>query len=628
MVGIRIPVFRLSGRSRQMSAAAVSVSLHFVLLLGLAYLTHAPRRAPAAIRIETRLDRERDMPEFNRLADEVVPPSEALSFFGTASRVRGDAGGGSASVAGLGSGRGGIIPNGVVDQRLIPEAKVAVRPGMGDLPGRTNLDLSVNVKGDPLAEASDLGQAMDQLTREILLMLRERQVLVVWLFDESNSMKDEQAEIRDRFERVYDELGLSGQVQGDTLLTAVASYGEKTHFITDKPTSDRDKIRSAIAAVPTDPSGKENVSTAVQEIVARYSRFWTQGRRRVAIVILTDESGDDGGHIEEAVAAVQKIRSPVYVLGRQSIFGYPFARLIWRDPYGRVFYPLMHRGPESPDIECLQYNGFYERWDEHSSGFGPYELVRLARDSGGIYFILPSDELYIKEQRYDLNSMREYVPEYVSRVEYFKRRESSPLRSSLHSIIRGTENFRLASRFTGIRFSMRRDQFDPAASKSLETVRQYRTALENAYLNLERLQAQRDREPSQRWRAQYDLIRAQVLSYTVKMVDYESILTHLLAEHPPPKGPADPKLPRNNHWAIDPGKKQFTDAKIIGERTDRARSLLEEVISRHPGTPWEHFARWEMNRGFGMELHEYYVNPNPPPSPPSTIPPKVEVPNF
>ena len=312
MVGFRFPTLGLSGRSRQMSAAAVSVSLHFLLLLTLAYLTHAPRRTPAAVRIETRLQRERDMPEFNRLADEVVPASETLSFFGTASRVRGDVGGGSASaVEGNGSGRGGSIPNGAVDQRLIPEAKVAVRPGMGDLPGRTNLDLSVNVKGDPLAEASDLGQAMDQLTREILLMLRERQVLVVWLFDESNSMKDEQAEIRDRFERVYDELGLSGQVQGDALLTAVTSFGEKTHFITDKPTSDREKIRSAIAAVPTDPTGKENVSTAVQEIVARYSRFWTQGRRRVAIVILTDESGDDGGHVEDAVAAVQKIHAPV-----------------------------------------------------------------------------------------------------------------------------------------------------------------------------------------------------------------------------------------------------------------------------------------------------------------------------
>ena len=33
-------------------------------------------------------------------------------------------------------------------------------------------------------------------------------MLVVWLFDESDSMKDDQKEIRERFHKVYEELGL------------------------------------------------------------------------------------------------------------------------------------------------------------------------------------------------------------------------------------------------------------------------------------------------------------------------------------------------------------------------------------------------------------------------------------
>ena len=48
---------------------------------------------------------------------------------------------------------------------------------------------------------------------------------VVWLFDQSNSMKDDQKEIRDRLDLVYDQLGIVGTDNSQALLTAVASYG-------------------------------------------------------------------------------------------------------------------------------------------------------------------------------------------------------------------------------------------------------------------------------------------------------------------------------------------------------------------------------------------------------------------
>jgi hypothetical protein len=590
--------------------------LHLAVLLVLALWTRTVRAPLRSVTIDTRLTRAREMPEFNQLAPEVVQATGVVSFYGSAAAVQGER---SEPVT---------TPQQKVDHTLLPDARATLRAGTLDMPGRTSLDLAVRVKGEPMAEASDIAQAMDRLTREILLMLHERPVLAVWLFDESNSMKDEQAEIRDRLERVYDELGLSGQVRGDALLTSVVSFGDQVHFHTDRPTADREQIRRAIDSVPIDPSGKENTCAAILEVVAKYNRFWTQGRRRVAIILLTDESGDDGGRVEEALAAVQKGHMPVYVLGRQSIFGYPFARLVWRhEATGRVFYPPIRRGPESADVECLQYNGFYERWDEQSSGFGPYELVRLCRDSGGIYFIMPSEELYVKEQRYDLASLREYVPEYLARREYAMQRSASPLRSGLAAVIQATRDFRVVAPHHDLNFPMRRDRFDPAARKSLDTVRRYRAALENAYQALERLAPERDREPSRRWRAHYDLIHAQVLAYAVKMIEYESILTHLLNEHPTPKGPADPKRPRTNHWSIRPSSKQFSDPKVIAAATARATSLLQEVSARHANTPWDQFARWELSRGFGLALHEYYVDPNPPPTPPRPSV-KIDVPNF
>ena len=96
---------------------------------------------------------------------------------------------------------------------------------------------------------------------------------------------------------------------------------------------------------------------------------------------------------EEAGWALKKHKVPLYVIGRQSLFGYPFAHHRYVDPVTKdVYHPLMHRGPETADVEIYQWDGLYDRWDEQPSGFAPWELARLTKDSGGIYFLLPSEE--------------------------------------------------------------------------------------------------------------------------------------------------------------------------------------------------------------------------------------------
>ena len=65
-----------------------------------------------------------------------------------------------------------------------------------------------DIPGEPQAVVDGYQQAMDRLTQEILMMLEHGKVMVVWLFDQSESMKDDQKEIRDRFDKVYHELGL------------------------------------------------------------------------------------------------------------------------------------------------------------------------------------------------------------------------------------------------------------------------------------------------------------------------------------------------------------------------------------------------------------------------------------
>ena len=110
-------------------------------------------------------------------------------------------------------------------------------------------------------------------------------------------------------------------------------------------------------------------------------------------MLATDESGDDGAFVEEARQVAVGRAVPIYVIGRQSMFGSSTVRLPYTDPVTKdVYWPKIRRGPETAGLENLQYDGLHNRWDEQPSGFGPYELARLTKDTGGIYFLLPSEE--------------------------------------------------------------------------------------------------------------------------------------------------------------------------------------------------------------------------------------------
>ena len=156
------------------------------------------------------------------------------------------------------------------------------------------------------------------------------------------------------------------------------------------------------------------------------------------LILVTDESGDDGADIEEARQALKKHKVPLYVIGRQSLFGYPFAHHRYVDPVTKdVYHPVIHRGPETADLEIYQWDGLYDRWDEQPSGFAPWELARLTRDSGGIYFLLPSEEfmrIRQREQAYSIVQLKEYMPEYDNRMVYVQKRTASELRRSLYQV--------------------------------------------------------------------------------------------------------------------------------------------------------------------------------------------------
>jgi hypothetical protein len=74
----------------------------------------------------------------------------------------------------------------------------------------TGLQFSDNltVKGAAGEGVTGAEGAIDRLTFEILRSMEERKTLVVWLFDQSASLNRQRRSIYERFDRIYEELGV------------------------------------------------------------------------------------------------------------------------------------------------------------------------------------------------------------------------------------------------------------------------------------------------------------------------------------------------------------------------------------------------------------------------------------
>lgn len=507
------------------------------------------------------------------------------------------------------------------------------------------------VTGEVGAMVEGYGQAMGIITQEIIRMMRQEKVTVIWMFDESGSLEDDREEIRNNYMRVYEELGIAAKQDkdlkrgGEMLLTAVTSYGKKVHEHTKRPTSDQEQVKAAIDMVPTDTSGEENMCRSITAVMNKYKRMAIQGKRKLAVIVVSDESGDDGDYVEEAILAAKAAKAPIYVMGRESMFGYPYARQRWtyEDKAKNIkedFWIQVRRGPETAFPEALQWDGIHRRWDAQSAGFGPYEQVRMAKETGGIFFVLPGEEKNLvgreanDKRKYDFLALREYTPLLLSRRDYIADRASSPFRQTLWNVIvrLNPDANKLLFETHDPQLNLKDDHYPlmPAPFKA-EAAKQVIKATKSMLLTnealdlLNQIRPQRAREASQRWRAAYDLSYAQLHIFRLRL--YQFLLTIDVHANNMPK----PKNPKSNEWNfwrnrssnIDPDEAQFARLKsAFGLKVEReeyiqmvrkeeklAIELLDGVIKDHPGTPWQRRAEREKRDGFGFRVADRLWDP-------------------
>lgn len=414
--------------------------------------------------------------------------------------------------------------------------------------------------------------------------------LVVWMWDRS-------ASCRTLVESVVRQFDLPDGVAGDRLSTAVCSFGSDVRFEIDPPQAGAGALTDAIAKLPADASSREVPFTAVQAAVEKYLKFRTVEQREVIFVLVTDEAGDDANRLEQILPVVKKHGMPFYVVGVPA----PFGRLAALDPSVEASgppadgNPVVRQGPESYAREGLQLGRDVVGAELYylDSGFGPYGLERLCRESGGRFLALrrepstfafgdPSGKEWptAATVRFAAETMRSYAPNYVSPDEYQALLNNKAC-SAVVELAAAGELGTLA--FTQREFR----KTDEASLTRMLTQAQQESAklsplVDRLYALVEQGEADRAKVTERRWQAHFDLALGVLAGAKAKVDGYNHMLAALKRGRPFTQA-------TSTTWILEPAP-TLEGASALQKLLDKSRGALERVVAEHPGTPWARLA--------------------------------------
>lgn len=429
-----------------------------------------------------------------------------------------------------------------------------------------------------------------------------------WVVDQSASMSDDREAIAAEIDAIFTQLPADKKIR-----MGIIGY-EKSATVLAKATTETDKTQKALRRIGVAKSGTENVAEAVRLALKALA-----GNKEGAIVIVTDEEGDDLTDLAKLIDDVKAAHVRVCVLGREAVFGWEHA--YEREPppakpkpFASPILVAVEAGPESAARETLQMSPLCcwqdAGWgcrkslirpefepvkalltetnpigcdlafdDAVGSGFGPWALTQLAKKTGGEYFILgepscPTEKLEGYEPDWALDPASESA-------------KVTNTRSVVTAVLAEVDRARTLG--LSIRFLSKDEGHDavklvPRAERSvndwLDRVRKAKT----------NVVATGGVKPYRRWEAHRDLLEAQILA----LLHYTEQYRLALDEGPYPKA-----VPHGLY--IVKGKMRGN-----GARRDMALKALKAVEDAHPDTPW---ARTAAKLAKNLEGFDLYASP-------------------
>ncbi len=485
---------------------------------------------------------------------------------------------------------------------LIPEA-----PPVNDIAQPPTADLASVIETTGATEKTGgVEGSLDRMTFEIMNSLRDRETLVVWLFDESGSLAPRRADIADRFENIYGQLdslnATAGIKKGRTapLQTAIVGFGQGLHFYTDEPITDISKAAGLVRNIQNDDSGEEKVFSAVGAVVQKWRRFRSaSNRHNCMIVVVTDERGDDFSLIEDVAALTSKMGFRVYCIGNSSPFGREkgFVRYTYPDDYTEDI--PVDQGPESPRMEVLDlpfWGGRRVDSGRISSGLGPYALTRLCAETGGLYLI--TDDA--SGRTFDSTVMKDYLPDYRP-IRFYDADIAK--NSAKRALVAAAELTRQNS-INAPQLVFRADTDNALRTEATEAQRpasilEHRVGQIVAALDEGANDRAKIREP--RWQAAYDLAVGRANAVLARSLGYNQMLANMKV------APKTFENKKNNTWIMKPSGEVET-GPAVKKIMAKAVEHLSRVIEEHPGTPFEYLASRELEQRLGWTWEESYTN--------------------
>ena len=346
---------------------------------------------------------------------------------------------------------------------------------------------------------------------------------------------------------------------------------------------------------------------AVDEVIDHYAGLIKKDRK-LLIVLVTDESGDDGGYVEEARQAVVSREVPIYVIGRQSLFGYEHGPPPLRRPgdQGR----LLAGDPPRPRDR---------RPRAAPVGRPPRPLGRAAlglrplragpAGQGLRRHLLPPAQRGehagppAREGVLDRRRSRSTSPTTRAAPPTSSAATKSEFRRTLYEIIQETKDFPFRRHFPidPRRADRRGQRGGPDGHRA----------------------AQRPARDPEAARGAREAPRPRAREALAGALRPDARPDRRL----PGQGVRVPRLPRRRWSRRRPEPKKMPDARPdrrVGarplaraegpqgrdrEEVRRGDRLLKVVIERHPKTPWADLAQDELNRGFSVQRNEWHHNP-------------------
>ncbi|TWU24313.1 hypothetical protein Pla52o_22400 [Novipirellula galeiformis] len=539
-----------------------------------------------------------------------------------------------------------VIPESEVPPEL--DASLFELSGAIDDPSRSSSNVSAvayvvpkNI-GESLSASNSVEGAVDRITSELEGKFEKGDLLVVWLLDASHSLVDDRKRVAVRLAPFYESIVNRHSGAKFEVRSAVVSYGSAMRERV-APTEFGKKIVSAVEDLPIDRTGDENVFSSVAKCAKVYRSSWPD--RQIAIVIWTDESGDDIEHLENAIAVCREQQVSVSVVGPSSVLGADTGLHAYVDRKTQAVYQLpVRRGPETAMPERLELGYWYltrlnspvqggprslPMWLGGQDlrgilcGFSPYAMTRLSIQTGGSYTIFDRQE---ERGPFDPEVMARYMPSYGSLAEYESEVQSNPLRRSIMRAVGELKGKNvdepttmLFIKRTGSRvFDFTRYYYTPSefrsklsssrgrlkaqatrSSKFVDAALMHLTDGGDLDLGLEELY---EHENSPRWRAWYDLTRGRLLATSVRLEEYRLAIDSMIS----PDGLA----PSTNHVMLR-ASSELRSNETFQKRGDEAERLLRRCVRENQGTPWETLAQRELDFALGVGVRQMSLTQQP-----------------